>query len=695
MSNYNLKMTSLDGTLRGGVTPDLGFYYTENMGVMNEAEIKISALGNIRQSIFVVGASLLEIRKKGTLVFKGVIEEITSLDAGGTRAFARGSEVRLADERGSYASSPYKTVASATIADDIIGESSYFTAGTHDVGSNEEFRIDPSSSLWDALKRLADQVGQEIEINYSTMTVRLVNALGSATSVATLNDGNQITNVKLTYGRPLANYVVVKGKGDGADQISSDSGHGQDATSQSTYGVRKKIIYDPSIMTPDQADTLADAEVARLKDPTKIYSFSVTKKTLALSVGDVVKLNVPDRQVVKEDVRIVGIQRGVGADGKETVSLEVTNSAHSRLVKKSMEVISDIRQENRDAGNYMQGSTNLIPYPFVGNGGSSVPMDFWVYVPAEVEDEAGNVRLNAVTLSYSNNEFKSEAGISGAVTAASTGNSMNNDQENAGHTISNNETGASGDTGYILSDGGDDLNFTDSSTWEDVSTSKTTSAFEYLHHGIFGVVRMDFYDAAASNVLLANHIYVRAYNLTLATYFPSSSGILISNGYSIYQGVRQTRSYPFYLHIPEVWKSDTYKLQYKLSGNDNWDTTNGEQIIYYTYFGTRGVTPDSDIGAGDHTHTNSITDPTHPHSDSFDTSESLGLTDNSPTDTVIKINNASDVEVWNSGNRGSTKEDDVDISSYLTGKGWYRILIYPNQNSRVHANVKIKTAVDS
>ncbi|RKZ05647.1 hypothetical protein DRQ25_15705 [Candidatus Fermentibacteria bacterium] len=680
MSNFDYKFTNLASPAKSGSITPTWFRYKLRLNALNSAIFFFDALDPTRRSLIVEGGTV-EIKRNGSLSdgFVGVITQVDYLDAGGVKVRAVGKEAKLLDEVGSYSNSPYTNTASATIASDIIGESSVFSAGTIEAGSNIDFRISSNENLWDALLRLTRLVGQDVSIDYSSDEIDVLDHKGSSTSVMIMNDNKEIRNIVVSKGRPQANYVVVKGKGDGNNQISSDpSSHGTDATSQAKYGVIKKIITNRMVMSEDEANKLADVEVARLKDPVKIYSFQVVNPQIDIVPGDVITLNSSDKGLNSEQVRVTKVERGL-INGYEILELDVSNSAYATAVKNRDEVLNSIKRSRQKDIIYMQGSTNIISYPFVGNGDSSTPMDFWVYVPAEVEDESGNVRLNAVTLTYSCSDYKQDTSISGSVSSASSGTSMNNAKKGAS------------DTGYYYPNTAAsytaDISSVASNTWHSVSTAINVGSSPYLFHGITGAFTIDLKDTSGTDTYKHTWIYIRAKNTTDTTYFPSSYGVKISYGYSIKANGVYTLTIPFYLHIPQNWSNKTYVLQYFITGgiSDRYDSDGSAiQQISYQYFGSEG-----------HTHSNSISDPNHNHDDSFTETIAVSLNATSATDTVIKIDNSSGTELWDSGNRGKIKEEDIDISSYLTGKGWYRIKIYPNSDARVHANVKIKTAVDA
>ncbi len=356
MSTYiiNIKKSSGDWTTKADVTtivPDVGFSYTDKLNEVNEGVINLSGTGTLKRSIIDIGAEV-KIYKDGNLDFHGKVNIVDYLEGGAISITIRGYEWWLGLENGTYAGSPWSATASATIFNAIIGESNYFTAGTVEAGTSVDFRVVKTDSLWNAISNLKQATSQDIGIDYANAEVDILDHKGSATSVKTFNSGIQIGDVRITYNYPLGNKVLVYGKSEGQTRITSSyPTYGRDAASQSTYGIITKIIRDPKITTQAQANILADAEVARLKDPIKIYAFEVLNPTQSLVSGDIITINAKSQGVTNEDVRIVGIERGIRGD-KEYLTLQVTNAAYSQLTKSANQVIAGINKTFRDQQTY-------------------------------------------------------------------------------------------------------------------------------------------------------------------------------------------------------------------------------------------------------------------------------------------------------------------------------------------------------
>jgi len=408
MGAYIIKVTNgaFVGTIENQV--DIGFSYSDKLNEINECNIKISGLGSVKRGLLSMGASV-EVYRNGTLEFLGLIDSIDTLDAGGESVHVSGKEIRLVQEKGAYAGSPWSSTASATIATAVIGESSYFSAGTVEAGVNVDFRLDKAQSLWNALGNLSTKTGQDVQIDYVNDEVDILDHRGSSSSVATLNDGIHIKNIRVSTSYPKGNDVKVYGKGDGVNQIESDNAQGQDAGSKSTYGTIKEIIIDRSIISVDEANKRANIEVAKIKDPLKVYDFDVLNPDAVIATGDVVTLNSQDKDLSNESVRVVGIERGVRG-GMEYLNLQVTNSAYSKLLKTSNMLLGKLQKDSVDSNSYMQGGPNFNTWGSAINAKASFPLKVGFYIPALLQDELGVLNINALTVDYDIDPYNTQFG---------------------------------------------------------------------------------------------------------------------------------------------------------------------------------------------------------------------------------------------------------------------------------------------
>jgi len=426
-----------NGSDKGSVTPDAGWRYSTLLNQVNEAELKFSGTGEIMRSLLVIGSTLY-IYKNGTLAFKGLIDT-TDYFVGGTVVFhASGWEVWLAKEPGAYANSPWTSTASATIFSAIIAESSYLAAGTVEAGFSTDYRLTTSQTLWNAMSNLANKTTQDVSIDYtaSPVEISVLDHTGSTTSVAVLNEGKEITNVRKSQGYPRGNSIIVKGKGDGDNQIT---GTATDATSIAAYGTITKTIIDRSIMTTAEATSLADAELALNKDSPIIYDFDLTNPDYTgIALGDVITLNALDQDITNDEVRIVGIEEGE-INGKNKITFQTTNPELKTLMLTKNKIMAQLKKEQTDNNTYMQGSGNTNTWGGGINAKTDYPLKVGFYLPSSyINDEAGNLNIKELTVSYDIDKYKSQFG-----TASFSGEDpqVQNDSGNTAPSV-NNDSGS-------------------------------------------------------------------------------------------------------------------------------------------------------------------------------------------------------------------------------------------------------------
>ena len=504
MSLYVINVTN--GANTGTVIPDVGFEYTDLLNDINELTIKISGSGSNTKTLFAMG-SLVEVKRDGTRDFYGLVDMIDYLDGGGLKVHVSGYEVRLTKEGGTYSSSPYLASASATIFGDIISESNYFTAGTVEAGTNIDFRIKTNEKQWSALSNLSRKTTQDIQIDYINLEIDILDHRGNASSVITLNDGISIRDMRVTEAYPTGNTIKVYGKGDGEEQITATA---IDATSVSTYGTIVKEVYDPTIISEDEADKLADAELAIYKDPTKVYDFDVINTNQSFIAGDVITLNSHSKGVSGEQVRIVGIIRGINGD-KEFLSLQVTNESYSTLIAKRNRLRASQEKINRDNNAYMQGSGNLSQWTEAMNANSSYASVVNFTIGSDYfADEAGNLRVSTLKFDYDVDKFREGYGKG---------------------------TYDGDDVPLISSDSGDNYDLTvtdedddDISLWEVHAWEEIKEWTAFAVHGDMIVFHVQLNCLDSDDLTQTFSLYARVKNKDTGDYYPSSEGVRVTRG---------------------------------------------------------------------------------------------------------------------------------------------------------------------
>lgn len=652
MGSYIINVENPTGD-KGSVVPDVELNYTEFLNTINSATLKFSGTGSVKRTLLVIG-SKVEIKRNGTREFYGLIDSVDTLDSGAVVAYVSGYEIWLAKEKGTYASSPWKNTASATINTSLIGESSYFSAGTVEAGTNIDFRIHPGESIWTGLSNLKNKTTQDIGVDYVNTEIDILDHKGSSTSVMTLNDGTSMRNVRVSETYPAGNKIRVYGKGDGDVQITATANN---AASIAAYGPITRDVTDKSIMSTSEAQKLADAELAISKDPTKIYDFEVVNPDQSIVAGDVITLNSTDKDLSDEEVRVTAIQRGLRGTS-EFLQLQVCNKAYSKLIATKNKVLARIEKNNRDSTTYMDGTSNVLTWSRGLNAKSGVPMRLPFYVPSSfIEDEAGNLRVKSMTLDYDVDPYRK--GVGGAT--------------DSGHQHS--DPSQTSSTYTLMSSEGTDT-FSNTSLnvgWNNNQMSASISAGTYDFLSLLIILHCDFSNGdfdVGIRVHFNGNYYVGRYNMNAST------------AISTYV-IRETFLFPIFASIASP--TNIYVDVYSSVNNqyDGW---------LYAY-------------SNDQSHSHSIS--TH-NVDSNTANVTIG-------DSVSDAGavNASEVDIyldfWNGAawinkhsiiNTGKTLDTDVDITNsdtYPDAAGYWRVRIDPDHATPDYMQgiVKLKHQLDS
>lgn len=432
MSNFTI---NIDNGTNKGTVATADFSYTDRLNLTDEANINIPGSGPDTRGLIVTGAEV-EVYRNGDLEFVGNIISVTFLDAGGISARCKDFTFGAAKKKA--LTETYKSTASATIFTEQINNWNSGYLGTVATGLDLDFRAEDSSSTSNILSNLRKKTDQDIERVYSTKKINIVNHKGSSTSVLTFNDYIDIQNLGYDFQEPIGNVITVYGKGDGVNQIISGSTYGRNASSIATFGEIEKTERDLTIISVDEANQLADILAAKLGEETKSYTFNVNNPNQELVSGDVITLVSQDKNLNAEEVRIVGIKKGVRG-GVEFLEMQVANKEYGELIKSTNKLIGDIQLNNIDQQTYMQGTTNILTFSEMINSTSTAPLRINADLPAIfIEDEAGNLRVNSFTVDYDVDPFRSSAGnateddIAPSLSAGNT-DSHKHDAADSGH----------------------------------------------------------------------------------------------------------------------------------------------------------------------------------------------------------------------------------------------------------------------
>jgi hypothetical protein len=371
----------------------------------------------------------IEIYKNGVGKFKGIIIDQDSMNGGGMVLSFNGIELELTDDNAPMVGDKTTRVWTATSDEAILsvlvtsvsGWSVDFTNSTSATVSS--FRTSASDSIWNCIIRLIEQTGKDIYVNQFTRTIYLYDELTRADKFSFI-EGKNSKDISRVKSRSKAGKVLVYGKGDGENQIIG------------SYGSSKPVetIIDRNVISPDEADNRAEQEYNRLNPEGKTYKITPTNYPSDLELGDAGSV-ANNSARINDTVHIVRLVFSIDGNGTEKLTLEVTNP-ELRLADKNNAEDSNSNQNNYDQSqSSMQGSGNTLTWSGGINAKSGTSLKLPFYVPSSfVEDQAGNIRVNSMTLDYDVDPFRSDIGTATETSVAPSLSSGSTDNHN--HNVS-------------------------------------------------------------------------------------------------------------------------------------------------------------------------------------------------------------------------------------------------------------------
>ncbi len=465
-------------------------------------------------------------------------------------------------------------------------------------------------------------------------------------------------------------------------------------------------------MSQTAADKLADSLVPQWKDPTKIYDFNFINPNESITTGDIITLNARDQGLNNEEVRIVGLERGISGGENEFLLTQVSNPAYKTLARKRNIILAELGKEQRDSNIFMQGSGNFNSWGAGINAKTNFPLKVIFYLSAtQIQDEAGNLRVNSLTVDYDIDPFQQQYGTASfdgsdpqvQNSSASTAPDVTGSSGNANPSVN----GSSGNTNPSVN-GSSGSNWTGSSIGSDSNTGVSCSSGSFTTVASVATtntgdsLQADFYVKGNSGG--AEDIQIALRNTGLSTATNSIHGV--------YQdGFRDDVHY----RIANVGahtdgSSDFVILEVKpLTGAIVLDAFLNVYRIDHTH-------ADGSYNAASHPHTDgSYAAASHPHADGSYDINAADIDNISIGDDVGEAGsvNASSVNLyldfWNGSawiNKhsilatGVTIDTDVDITNsgtYPDAVGYWRVRIEPITATSDFAQgiVKLKNHIDN
>lgn len=382
------------------------FWYDQTLNGIRNFEIVTDANDSTLRSEYSTD-KVVDIYRNGTLELKGKVKEANNFQSGGIILVGLGQEKELAEKKCPVDSGKntktWTSTSSNTIFNTLVTTASGWSANTAGASSValDSFRVSKSMSVWNGIIQLLKHINKDIYINDSTKTLYLVNSK-NRTGKAIFNEGINCGQVNWSESVPKAAKVEVYGKGDGKNQITGSAGSGTPVHE----------VIDRNIITTTEANTRAQKELDLIQNSVKHYFFDANNPNEDVELGDTVKLNASSAGLHDIGIDVVRFTRGLSGDS-ETLTLEVTNPQYRMATKNLYQDIAKSESESITSRSAMQGSGNTLTFSKLSNADRTTPIIVHFYLSADhIKDEAGNLRVDSMTLDYTSAPFRRGVGDS-------------------------------------------------------------------------------------------------------------------------------------------------------------------------------------------------------------------------------------------------------------------------------------------
>lgn len=453
------------------------FSYEKTLNGMSTCQIALDGVTAVYSAEFDVDNEIF-IYKSGTLVFRGQVIEKQSLIAGGIVLIAFGIEIELTDSKSPMVSTATSRVWTATsdhtiLSTEITSVSGWTLNTSNSTPINIDFRTTATESVWNAVIRIIESTGKDIYIDQANKVVYLYDEL-TQDGIFAFVEGKNAYGLSQKKTRSRAGKVIVYGKGDGTNQIKGSYGSGTPVHS----------IIDRNIITTDDADARAEVEYNKLNPQQLTFTFTpVVFGTLAIGDSGTVTNNSAG---ISATVDIVRIKTLVDQNGTEKLDVEVTNPSYRLATKNSAEARVKESATLTQSQTSMQGSGNTQIWASGINAKSGSPAKIGFYIsPVLVQDEAGNLRINSLTLDYDVDPFNQQYGTASFdgtdPQVQNTSGNTQPDVANSSGSTTPDVTGTSASTTLASSTDTDSFAENVATTWDLIMSTSNTGSFDFMY----------------------------------------------------------------------------------------------------------------------------------------------------------------------------------------------------------------------
>lgn len=650
--------------------------------------------------------NVVRFERGSTKAFKGRIMEVNRSSQVQVELNGLGMAVDL--QRTTYTDT-WTGADTTTIVSEIVG--STMNIGTNNsLNASTDFRADEDVKL-EALNRLAnDHEGDNNhggewwvdEDNSNNDRFNMDTQRGGGSSVKTFRTQGDSANAELAEkktSRFEGDYdgVVVKGYGDGDDQVQASAGSTGDDDDV-------LVVTDKTILSDAQAQSRADKLNSEHGGEWKEVKVVPADPHELFDVGDVITVDSSDADISSSDFRIVERTYKVNLTGAVTAEFVCNNKPRTFYNK-----VEEQKQETQSQTQHMQGSRNVWSEKESDNCSDAEPLFFDFYVPPDINDVTNNDRLKKVYLNYSAAAYRQSAGSVTKGTVESTIKTTNNRIESLGENAVRNEKVTQTSTPSASGGGGKKVTESSQSlTSKDISTTGFTEvarlSTDSSNDGAGGEIHLvfDFDDDSSADQVFQLKIRVKHdFNNdgTVETVMGGTNEILAG----VYVLAAED----------EGWINKSITLPTPIAaGNDiiveaqcaNGQTTFSVAGRFYQFEQhdhdmepahekDSGRIQSAAIFENSSDSLDDITDSSSDRVSSVSDTMSTGSTATELTDISIKPDGGSYTQI--SSNTGTKKDKRIDITSHINGDGWYTLRLTPDAVTYLKSRVFLDHHKDS